>query len=169
MRAKKSFVTRLVDVQNNLLSFAYQLTLDKETARDLVQDTTLKALSNEDKYVDNVNFKGWVMTIMRNIFINNYRRNLKENKLIDVSQDLYSLNISQESDLNTPYGSIAVSEITKIISMFPSEFSQPFSMYVAGYKYEEIAQELNLPIGTVKSRIFAIRKKLKTILADYNV
>ena len=169
MRAKKSFVTRLVDVQNNLLSFAYQLTLDKETARDLVQDTTLKALSNEDKYVDNVNFKGWVMTIMRNIFINNYRRNLKENKLIDVSQDLYSLNISQESDLNTPYGSIAVSEITKIISMFSSEFSQPFSMYVAGYKYEEIAQELNLPIGTVKSRIFAIRKKLKTILADYNV
>ena len=168
MRAKKSFVTRLVDVQNNLLSFAYQLTLDNEMARDLVQDTTLKALSNEDKYVDNVNFKGWVMTIMRNIFINNYRRNLKENKLIDVSQDLYSLNVLKESDLDTPYASIAVSEITKIISMFPAEFSQPFSMYVAGYKYEEIAQELNLPIGTVKSRIFAIRKKLKNILVDYN-
>ena len=167
MRAKKSFINRIVDSQSNLMSFAYQLTLDKESARDLVQDTTLKALSNEDKYVENVNFKGWIMTIMRNIFINNYRRNLKENKLIDVSQDLYSLNVFQEDDVNTPYGSIAVSEITKIISSFPKEFSQPFNMYVAGYKYEEIAKELNLPRGTVKSRIFAIRHRLRYILADY--
>lgn len=167
MGANKSFVMRLIDAQNNLMSFAYKLTLDKESAIDLVQDTTLKALSNEDKYKENVNFKGWVLTIMRNIFINNYRRNIKESKLVDVTQDLYSLNITSDSDMNTPYGAFAVSEITEIIASFPKEFSQPFSMFIAGYKYEEIAEELGLPIGTVKSRIFAIRSKLRRILSDY--
>ena len=69
MKANKSFEERLVGLQSNLLNFAYQLTTDREQAEDLLQDTTLKALSNEDKYVDNVNFKGWIFTIMRNIFM----------------------------------------------------------------------------------------------------
>ena len=69
-----NFQQRLLGLQDNLLNFAYMLTSDREEAKDLLQDTTLKALDNEDKYIDNVNFKGWVFTIMRNIFINNYRR-----------------------------------------------------------------------------------------------
>lgn len=68
------FQDRLLGLQDNLLNFAYMLTANREEAKDLLQDTTLKALDNEDKYIDNVNFKGWVFTIMRNIFINNYRR-----------------------------------------------------------------------------------------------
>ena len=64
MKTKESFKQRLVGLQGNLLSFAYQLTTNREAAEDLLQDTTLKALDNEEKYVDKVNFKGWIFTII---------------------------------------------------------------------------------------------------------
>ena len=99
MKSHDSFQTRLLGLQNNLLNFAYQLTANREQAQDLLQDTTLKALDNEDKYVDNVNFKGWIFTIMRNIFINNYRQNARKATVIDQTEDLYHLNISQDSAL----------------------------------------------------------------------
>ena len=108
MKTTESFKQRLLGLQGNLLSFAYQLTTNKEEARDLLQDTTLKALDNEEKYVDNVNFKGWIFTIMRNIFINNYRQTVRKATVIDQTEDLYHLNISQESGLSTPEGSVAV-------------------------------------------------------------
>ena len=76
------FQDRLLGLQDNLLNFAYMLTANREEAKDLLQDTTLKALDNEDKYIDNVNFKGWVFTIMRNIFINNYRRVVRNQTII---------------------------------------------------------------------------------------
>ena len=81
------FQDRLLDLQDNLLNFAYMLTSNREEAKDLLQDTTLKALDNEDKYIDNVNFKGWVFTIMRNIFINNYRRVVRNQTIIDQTED----------------------------------------------------------------------------------
>ena len=86
------FQDRLLGLQDNLLNFAYMLTANREEAKDLLQDTTLKALDNEDKYIDNVNFKGWVFTIMRNIFINNYRRVVRNQTIIDQTEDLYHLN-----------------------------------------------------------------------------
>lgn len=162
-----SFKQRLLGLQNNLLSFAYQLTTNKEAAQDLVQDTTLKVLDNESKYVDNVNFKGWVFTIMRNIFINNYRRQVRSATVIDSTEDLYHLNLPQESGLNTPEGSYAAQEITEAINSFTVEYKEPFTMYIAGYKYSEIADKMGLPLGTVKSRIFFARKRLQAILKDY--
>lgn len=169
MKLNKSFEERLIGLQGNLLSFAYQLTTDREKAADLLQDTTLKALSNEDKYVDNVNFKGWIFTIMRNIFINNYRQNVRKATMIDQTEDLYHLNISQDSGLETPEGSFAVKEITNALNSFKDEYRIPFSMFIAGYKYSEIAEELNLPLGTIKSRIFCARKKLRESLHDYSL
>ena len=87
MAESGSFKQRLLGLQSNLLNFAYQLTTSRETAQDLVQDTTLKVLDNESKYVDNVNFKGWVFTIMRNIFINNYRRQVRSATVVDTTED----------------------------------------------------------------------------------
>ncbi|MCM1005013.1 MAG: RNA polymerase sigma factor [Prevotella sp.] len=167
MSAKEAFKKRLLGLQGNLLSFAYQLTTNREQAEDLLQDTTLKALDNEEKYVDNVNFKGWIFTIMRNIFINNYRQTVRKATVIDQTEDLYHLNISQDSGLNTPDGSIAVKEISRAINSFSDEYRVPFSMHVAGYKYQEIAEKMNLPLGTVKSRIFFARQRLQTMLKDY--
>lgn len=162
-----NFQTKLLDLQSNLLNFAYTLTANRDDAYDLLQDTTLKALDNEDKYVDNTNFKGWVFTIMRNIFINNYRRNVRSQTVVDQTDDLYHLNLSQDSGLESPEGSYGASEITSAINAFPEEYRVPFSMHVAGYKYNEIAEKMNLPLGTVKSRIFFARKKLQVRFADY--
>ncbi len=167
MAESSSFINKLLGLQSNLMSFAYQLTSNREAAEDLVQDTTLKVLDNEEKYVDNVNFKGWVLTIMRNIFINNYRRQVRSATIIDTTEDMFHLNISQESGLDTPEGTFATKEISKAINEFSDDYKVPFSMYVAGYKYSEIAEHMNLPLGTVKSRIFFARKRLQETLKDY--
>ena len=167
MKTNETFKERVLGLQSNLLSFAYQLTTDKEQARDLLQDTTLKALDNEEKYVDNVNFKGWIFTIMRNIFINNYRQTVRKATVIDQTEDLYHLNISQDSGLASPEGSYAVKEITQALEGFSDDYRIPFNMYVAGYKYNEIADKMGLPLGTVKSRIFFARKRLRDQLQDF--
>lgn len=169
MGAKDSFKQRILGLQSNLLNFAFQLTTDREAAQDLLQDTTLKALDNEDKYVDNVNFKGWIFTIMRNIFINNYRQSVRKATVIDQTEDLYHLNVCQDSGLTTPDGSFAVKEISAAINMFPDEYKIPFSMHVAGYKYSEISEKMGIPLGTIKSRIFFTRQKLQVILKDYKL
>lgn len=161
------FQTNLMDLQDNLLNFAYMLTSNRDDAYDLLQDTTLKAIDNRDKYADNTNFKGWVFTIMRNLFINNYRRASRAATMIDTTDNLYHLSLSQDSGLDSPEGSIAATEITTAINDFSDEYRLPFTMHVEGYKYQEIADELNLPVGTVKSRIFFARKQLKVRFADY--
>ena len=163
-----SFQTRLVALQSNLLNFAFMLTSNREDAYDLLQDTTLKALDNEEKYAENTNFKGWVFTIMRNIFINNYRRNVRSATTLDSTEDSYYLNLPQDSGLATPENSYAVHEIHDVINHFEDGYRVPFSMHVAGYKYAEIALHMGLPVGTVKSRIYYARQKLRVLLRDYS-
>ena len=162
-----TFQNRLMGLQANLLNFAYMLTSNRDDAYDLLQDTTLKALDNREKHVDNTNFKGWVFTIMRNIFINNYRRIARSATVIDQTEDCYHLNLSQDSGLESPDGSYTAAEITSAINEFPEKYRVPFSMHVAGYKYNEIAEEMNLPLGTIKSRIFFARQELQKRFADY--
>ena len=165
--ATSQFQNSLMALQDNLLNFAYMLTSNRDDAYDLLQDTTLKALDNEDKYTANTNLKGWVFTIMRNIFINNYRRTTRAATIIDTTDNLYHLNLSQESGLDSHEGSFGAREITEAINAFSDEYRIPFSMHVAGYKYNEIAEKMNLPLGTVKSRIFLARKRLQAQFADY--
>lgn len=165
--ANKEFESKLMSLQGNLLNFAYMLTSNRDNAYDLLQDTTLKALDNESKYVENTNFKGWVFTIMRNIFINNYRKVVRSATVIDQTEDLYHLNLPQDSGFETPEGSVAAKEITDAINAFSDDYRIPFSMHVAGYKYNEIAEKMNLPLGTVKSRIFFARQRLQQTLKDY--
>ena len=165
--ASAKFQSELMNLQSNLLNFAYMLTSNRDDAYDLLLDTTLKALDNEEKYAENTNFKGWVFTIMRNIFINNYRRQVRNSTIIDTTEDLYHVNLSQESGLTSPEGSVAVKEISVAINNFSDEYKVPFTMYLAGYKYNEIAEKMSLPLGTVKSRIFFARKRLQGLLKDY--
>ena len=165
--SSKAFEAKLLAIQDNLLNFAYLLTSNRDDASDLLQDTTLKVLDNEDKYIDNTNFKGWVFTIMRNIFINNYRKMVRANTVVDRTEDLYHLSMPQNSGFDTPEGSIAMKEIHQLIDSFADELRIPFSMHLAGYKYAEIAEATGTPIGTIKSRIFFARKRLQTELRDY--
>jgi RNA polymerase sigma-70 factor (ECF subfamily) len=167
LESNKIFEDKLIDLQNNMMNFALTLTSNREEAKDLLQETTLRALDNKEKYYENVNFKGWVFTIMHNIFVNNYRRVVRSQTMIDQTENLYHLNMPQDSGFDSPEGAYTVAEIVKVINSFSDEYRLPFSMHVSGFKYEEIAQQLGLPIGTVKSRIFFARKRLQELLADY--
>ena len=100
--ASVKFQQNLMNLQSNLLNFAYMLTSNRDDAYDLLQDTTLKALDNEEKYAEGTNFKGWVFTIMRNIFINNYRRGVRSATVVDTTDNLYHLNLSQDSGIESP-------------------------------------------------------------------
>jgi RNA polymerase sigma factor (sigma-70 family) len=161
------FNNSLLEMKSNLQRFAMSLTSDRDTALDLVQDTYLKAITYKDKFVDYTNLKAWVFTIMKNTFINNYRRNVKENTIIDGTQDLYYINQPHDKGFISPESSLSESEIERAIDSLSDEFRIPFRMHIDGYKYKEIADELGLKIGTVKSRIFFTRQKLILILKDY--
>ncbi len=160
------FQKSLLGMQDYMRNFALSLTTDVEDAEDLVQDTSLKVLSNQDKFVDNVNFKGWVLTIMRNIFINNYHKVVRSQSIIDTGMDLYNVPVMNEGGHTTPEGSMDIKEITAAIENLSDTLKEPFSMYVSGYKYNEIADALDIPLGTVKSRIFFARHELQEKLGD---
>lgn len=162
------FNYQLVNLTGSLERFAYSLTSNTEDARDLLQETFMKAISYREKYMDNTNLKAWTFTIMKNTFINNYRRAAKANTAFDNTEDLYFLNLKQESGLDTPDSSYSTNEIKRNIEKLEDEFKIPFKMHLQGYKYKEIADAMNLKIGTVKSRIFFTRKKLMDALKGYN-
>ncbi|NJM16234.1 MAG: RNA polymerase sigma factor [Bacteroidales bacterium] len=161
------FNYQLTRLKSNLERFALSLTQNMEDSKDLLQETFVKAIAYKDKYADNTNLKAWVFTIMKNTFINNYRRAVKANTTFDNTDDLYYLNVNKEAKSETPDSSLRVQEIEAKISELEDEFRVPFMMHVDGYKYKEIAEHLNLKIGTVKSRIFFTRKKLMEALPDY--
>ena len=160
------FHKKLLSVQENMMNFALSLTANQEDARDLMQDTTLKVLDNQEKYIDNTNFKGWVMTVMRNIFINNYHKVLRTQTVVDPNVDLYNLDRENESPFETPDGACQLQDITRAITQLNDEVRIPFTLSLNGYKYNEIAERLGIPLGTVKSRIYLARQELQKNLRD---
>lgn len=162
-----NFAQDLLSVQTELLDFAYKLTADREEANDLLQETSLKALDNEDKYTAETNFKGWIYTIMRNIFINNYRKALRDQTYVDQTDNQFYLNQNIDIEGDSTEGSYDLKEMRRIVNALPKEYRIPFSMYVSGFKYREIADKLGLPLGTVKSRIYFTRQKLQEELKDF--
>ena len=161
------FHHKLISLEPNLERFAISLTSDREKAKDLLQDTFMKAILYRDKFEAFTNLKAWTFTIMKNTFINNYRRAVRENTTMDNTKDLYYINKPKDFGYDSPESDLSVKEIRKAIDKLEDEFRVPFEMHNAGYKYKEIADELNLKIGTVKSRIFFTRKKLMESLKDY--
>ncbi len=161
------FNNALLGLQDKLLYYAISLTSDHEKAHDLVQETFLKALTYRDKFTQNTNFKAWIYTIMKNTFINNYRRNVKAKNTFDVNNNDFHLRFSQDKNYPSPESIYSSKEIVRCINELDVEYKVPFNMFLDGFKYKEIAEELNLPLGTVKSRIFFTRKKLEKTLKDY--
>ena len=150
-----------------LKPFAVTLTHDNEAAKDLYQETLYRALANQDKYNVGTNIKAWLYTIMRNIFINNYRRKAKQNTLFDSTPNEYLLNLNQGAVTNDAVTGINVKEVKKAIYGLPEIFRNPFLLYFDGYRYHEIADMLKEPLGTIKSRIHFARKLLKTQVTRY--
>lgn len=160
------FNYQVTTFQDNLRSFAQSLTKDEEDAKDLFQETVLKALKYRDKFVSPTNLKAWLYTIMKNTFINDYRRRKLVTIVHDDTSNDFVLN-SERSSLQTQSSHLYTEEIEKAIEGLELNIKVPFKMYLEGFKYKEISDELSLPIGTVKSRIYMARQYLMEQLKDY--
>lgn len=163
---RAEFQTGIIQLKAPLKAFALNLTRDRDDALDLVQETYFRALSNQDKFHDGTNLKAWLLTIMKNIFINNYRKASKRNTVADASDNLYLLNAGVEVAGNQAEKDFVMRDLIKAINRLDEEYRKPFIMHYHGYKYEEIAEEMRLPLGTVKSRIFFARKQMKEFLEN---
>ena len=153
----------LKSVNNTLRAFSLKLTGDMADAEDLYQDTAMRIISNADKFQPNTNFKAWAVTIMRNVFINNYRKKTRRSIILDQTSNNYYINSGEGMERNDGEGNVAYGELLKMVNRLPEEFRVPFWMAYQGYKYDEISERLDVPLGTVKSRIFFARKKLQAM------
>ena len=163
---RTQFQNNLQEVQENLRRYALKLTQDTNDADDLVQDTSLRALTHRDKFVSDINFKGWMMTIMYNIFLNNQDRVERRRKIFDTTVDILNVPLVTEGGYSTPDGAMNIREIYSAIDNLSEHTRTPFKMFLSGYKYSEIAEKIGIPEGTVKSRIFFARKALQKSLRD---
>lgn len=161
------FNQMLVNNAEFLKPFAITLTRDTEAAKDLFQETLYRAIANKDKYNVGTNIKAWLYTIMRNIFINNYRRKAKQNTIFDSTPNEFLLNQNQAITANAAEANLRLKDIQEAIHNLPEIFRNPFLLYFDGFKYHEIADMLSEPLGTIKSRIHFARKLLKTQIQRY--
>lgn len=161
------FTHQIAAMRGTLQVFTRKFTHNRDEGLDLVQDTILKALTYRDKFREDTNLKGWLFTIMRNTFINNYRKNQRTKISNDTTKDLYYLNVEEEHTFNRPQESMEFKEIWNNVNNLKDELLTPFKMHTTGYKYHEIAEHLNIPIGTVKNRIFQARKEIQKNLYGY--
>ncbi len=157
---------QLEKVSNSLRAFSLKLTGNEADANDLYQDTALRVISNADKYQPDTNFKAWAVTIMRNIFINNYRKKIRRGTILDQTPNNYYINSGGQAIENDGEMYMAYKELLRMVSALPEDFKRPFWMAYKGYKYDEIAEKLDAPLGTIKSRIFFARRKLQKMYED---
>lgn len=159
---------QICDHQTCLENFAVKFTRDVEDANDLVQDTLIKAIRYHHLYKKGTNLRAWLYTIMRNTFINDYRKQSRRNTVVEVVEDLTACQLSKSASINQGENKFVMDDINRAMKQLQPEYSIPFLKYFEGYKYHEIAVELNIPIGTVKTRIHVARQVLKSSLKMYN-
>ncbi|HEX7367169.1 MAG TPA: RNA polymerase sigma factor [Pelobium sp.] len=162
------FSTLVTRQSSSLKTYALRFTRDMDDANDLVQDTLLKAITYYNNFKEGTNINGWLYTIMKNTFINGYRRFVKTTSIITQTDEISSQQLSFSSSNNNAENKFVMDDVQKALKSLPQEYYVPFTMYFEGYKYHEISEELAIPIGTVKTRIHVARKLLKKSLSVYN-
>ncbi|QZT36985.1 sigma-70 family RNA polymerase sigma factor [Halosquirtibacter xylanolyticus] len=165
---KLQFQKSLVGLEDRLYYYALSLTTNQDAASDLVQETFLKALNYQSKFKEDTNFKAWVYTIMKNTFINDYRKKIRNKMSLESSSNDYLLSIAKNKVFAAPDAQQEMKEIYRAIDNLPENIKTPFILFQKGYKYTEICDILGLPMGTVKSRIFLSRKKLEDQFLNNN-
>lgn len=161
------FNTKILSQKSSLKNFALSLTSNVDDANDLLQDTYLKAITYRDKFEESTNLKAWLFTIMKNTFINSYRRNSKIKQLVVKGDDLALERAFKQNSYHHSDSRLNAKEIIKEIDKLEDDYKVPFTKHYNGFKYEEIAEQMQLPLGTVKSRIFLARKALMHTLSYY--
>lgn len=164
---RTEFNSLLSNASKSLKPFAMKLTRNLDEANDLIQDTLLKAVSNHDKFATGTNLKAWLYTIMKNTFFTNYQRMVRKNTFIDTTDNLYHINSSDYQTENGATNAFIQKDIDKALDALDENLKTPFLLFVQGFKYEEIAEDLGIPLGTVKNRIHIARKLLQGQLKAY--
>ena len=160
MMNSQEFLKQYDNLNNLLFGFAMRLTRNKESAKDLMQEVVCKAFEKRDGFREGTNFKAWMTTIMHNTFLNGYRKKMTRKKVMAPVDDFL---FATENLVGTdhPESEIMGKELKGILDDLSDLYSVPFQMFFEGYQYNEIADELSIPMGTVKSRINYARKKLR--------
>lgn len=160
---KSEFQLKFNQLENLLFAFAMRLTRNKEDAKDLIQETVCKAYKHKERFRMGTNFKAWMTTIMHNTFVNFYRKRKTRNKveapIEDFAYALEGLAMKEKADQR-----VRAKELFQLLDLLSETYRVPFLMHFEGYQYDEIAAHLNIPIGTVKSRIHSARRNLKSII-----
>lgn len=156
------FAQEFNTLSHYLRAFAYKLTGDASAADDLYQDTAFLAFKNQDKFQSDTNLKAWLSTIMKNAFINSFRKRKRRGQVLDNSAEYFRLNSNGNAIDNEGEAVVHYQDLLAVVEMLNDNLRQPFLMAYRGYKYEEISKEMGIPVGTIKSRVFAARKFLKT-------
>jgi len=152
---------------DQLRPFAFSLTRDIESAKDLFQETLFRALANKEKYNQGTNIKAWMFTIMRNIFINDYNRRARQKIIFDNTKNEFLIDSNQVQVASDAEANVNLKDISKSMNALPEIFKKPFEMFLEGYRYYEISLVLQEPLGTIKSRIHFARKLLKENLTRF--
>lgn len=139
-----------------LRRLALLLTKDAVMAEDLLQDTLIKAWTYREKFTTGTNFKAWCAVIMRNTFINEYHKTRRRSRLSAQILPRQEQTVENDAEAQLTY-----KEVERLVQSLHDIYRQPFCLHVDGYSYEEIAQYMQLPIGTIKSRIHTARQWLK--------
>jgi RNA polymerase sigma-70 factor (ECF subfamily) len=160
------FRDKLLKLHKSLIAYAYSLTGNKDQSKDLVQETILKALANREKFIYSSNLKAWVFTIMKNTFINDCRRCKRQNIYSERNYESQLCNNTRTVSFSDPASVYCASELVDSIEQLQEPYRKTLQLRMRGYKYEEIAEKLNLNIGTVKSRIYLSRKQLAKMLCQ---
>jgi len=155
------FSRQISSLHSVLRAFTRRFTSDRDESLDLVQDTMLKALTYKDKFREETNLKGWLFTIMRNTFINNYRKNKRAKTSLDSTKELFFLNVEDTHTFNRPASTFEYNDLWSHVNSLRDELLIPFKIYTSGFKYYEIAEHQKIPIGTVKNRIHKARKEIQ--------
>ncbi len=153
----RDFQIAIINLSDYIDGTALEYTRNVENAKDLAQETILRAFINREKFRTNTNLKGWLKIMMRNIFINGIRK--KSNQMIHCDSDSYKVMVGEAFNY-TPINQMMENQIVNEIKALNIELRSPFELHLEGFKYKEIAEQLDIPIGTVKSRVFLARKKL---------
>ncbi len=165
--SKSEFNSLIISHQDFLRTLAMKLTKSTNDSDDLIQETLFKALKNRDKFQEGTNIKGWLYTIMKNTFINAYRKRKNQNTFVDETENKYFINMRESEKAVTTDSIVDHKYIMDQINTVDKTYLETFMMYYNGYKYEEISEILGIPLGTVKSRIFLARRKMMDKLKDY--
>lgn len=155
----------LISHSDRLKPYAINFTKDGEEAKDLMQETIYRALTYREKFNEGTNIQAWLFTIMRNTFINRYRRKNREKRIFQPDPSGFQLNKSPATG-NLAESRLGSKEILEAVHTLPESCQMPFRLYFEGYQYQEIAEIMDIALGTIKSRIHLARKLLKEKIGD---